>query len=324
MSEKKISRREMLRNSGLALLGSGFLGLCSCVPAATDKVKNASQKKERPFRISLNTSTIQGYKLGVEEQIDRCIETGFDGIELWVRDVENYIRHGGSPETLAERMKKGNLLLENMIGFSNWISDDELLRVEALNVMRRDMELTARLGGKFIAAPVQGIHSIEKEKLPLYAERYRKILEIGDETGITPILELWGAGALNQLSDAVAITIGTAHPKASMLLDFYHLYRGGNSFESLRQVNGSILPVFHINDYPSQPPRNELKDSDRIFPGDGICPFREVLPILYESGFRGGLSVELFNRGYWETMDVKTVLRNSYDKTYNVIMESGV
>ncbi|MDH6306990.1 2-keto-myo-inositol isomerase [Parabacteroides sp. PF5-5] len=324
MFEKKLSRREMLKSSGLALLGSSFLGVSSCVQASTDKAKNVTSAKDLPFRISLNTSTIQGYKLGVEEQIDRCIETGFDGIELWVRDVEDYIKRGGSPEALAERMKKGNLLLENMIGFSNWISDDDLLRAEALNIVWRDMELTARLGGKFIAAPVQGIRSIEKEKLPVYAERYRKILEIGDQVGVTPILELWGAGALNKLSDTAAITIGAAHPKATMLLDFYHLFRGGNSFESLRQINGSILPVFHINDYPAQPPRNELRDSDRVFPGEGICPFREVLPILYESGFRGGLSVELFNRSYWETMDVKTVLQNSYDKTARVISESGV
>ena len=30
-----------------------------------------------------------------------------------------------------------------------------------------------------------------------------------------------------------------------------------------------------------------------MFPGDGICPFNKVLPLLYDSGFRGGLSVEL-------------------------------
>lgn len=40
MLEKKISRRNMLRTTGLAVLGSTFAGLASCAP----------KKKEEPMR----------------------------------------------------------------------------------------------------------------------------------------------------------------------------------------------------------------------------------------------------------------------------------
>ena len=112
----------------------------------------------------------------------------------------------------------------------------------------------------------------------------------------------------------------TSKPLISSYLGINSVYR--NSFDSLRLINGKILPVFHINDYPELPPRTELRDSDRVFPGDGICPFNKVLPLLYDSGFRGGLSVELFNKGYWETMDVKEVLKKSFEKTTQVINSS--
>src|SRR5690606_12861783 len=173
-----------------------------------------------------------------------------------------------------------------MISFSTWMADGPTQRKEGVQKMRQDMELTARLGGAYIAAPVLGVSVIEKNKLPAYSERYRTILDEGERTGVIPILELWGAGALNQLSDTIAITTGAAHPQASMLLDFYHLYRGGNSFDSLWQINGGILPVFHINDYPASIPRQDLKDADRVFPGDGACPFETILPILDQTGFR--------------------------------------
>ncbi len=323
MFTDKMSRRQMIRKSGLAIVGTSLAGLSSCVSKMNDQPKtNSKDRKKRPFRVSLNTSTIRGYKLPVEEQISLCAAAGFEGIELWVNDVETYLEQGGSPERLAEIIKSNNLILENMIAFSTWIADDSIQRKEGIQKMRKDMELTARLGGKFIAAPVQGIRSIEKEKLPDYANRYLEILRMGDEEGVTPILELWGAGALNQLSDTAAISIGTAHPKATMLLDFYHLYRGGNSFDSLYQINGRILPVFHINDYPASPDRKTLIDGDRVFPGDGICPFNKVLPILHEIGFRGGFSIELFNQSYWNTMDVKTLLKKSYEKTVEVIDNS--
>jgi len=135
-------------------------------------------------------------------------------------------------------------------------------------------------------------------------------------------LELWGACALNKLSDCAQIVIATGHPNATMLLDFYHLYRGENSWDTLDCLNGSRLPVFHINDYPANISREQLRDSDRLFPGDGVCPFSELIPMLYDSGFRGAFSVELFNKIYWDTMYIQTILKNSYEKTYRVLYEA--
>ncbi len=316
-----MTRREMLRTSGIALMAGGLTGMLSC---STDgkQTGHFRDKNKSPFRISLNTSTIRGYQLPIEEQIDLCAEAGFDGIELWVSDVETYIEQGGTAEELGNRIKQHGLVLENMIAFSTWIADDPTQRTAGVQKMRQDMELTARLGGLYIAAPAQGIAAVEKSKMLEYADRYRVILEEGIQIGVTPILELWGGGALNQLSDTAAIAIGAAHPKASMLLDFYHLYRGGNSFDSLRQINGGSLPLFHINDYPGSIPRETLKDADRVFPGDGSCPFDTVLPLLYDTGFRGAFSIELFNKVYWDSMDVKTLLEESYNKTFDTVINS--
>lgn len=322
MLVKKMSRRTMLRTTGWAALGSAFAGLSSCGAKVKEESSEEGVSSKRPFRVSINVSTISGYKLPVRQQVDLCAEAGFEGIELWTRDVDAFVSRGGSYEELRRQLASSGLLLENMIGFATWFADDPLKREEGLRQMRHDMEMTAGLGGRFIAAPAQGVTRFDRSRLPEYAERYRAVLDLGDEIGVTPILELWGAGVLSQLSDTMAVAIGSGHAKASVLLDFYHLYRGGNPFDSLRLVNGKMLPVFHINDYPDTPPRMELKDSDRVFPGDGICPFSEILPLLYDTGFRGGLSVELFNKGYWETMDVKEVLRMSFEKTTQVINSS--
>lgn len=322
MLGKKISRRDMLFTTGLAFLGSAFTGWTSCAPEKEKPVSMPPLK--RPFRVSLNVSTISGYKLSVQQQIALCAEAGFEGIELWTRDVQAFVDQGGSYEELSKQLKESGLILENMIGFATWFADDPLKREEGLKQMRHDMEMTSRLDGKYIAAPVQGVTQFDRSQLLEYAERYKAILELGNAIGVTPILELWGAGVLNQLSDTIAIAIATGHPQASVLLDFYHLYRGGNSFDSLHLVNGKALPVLHINDYPDLPPREKLKDSDRVFPGDGICPFKKIIPLLYDSGFQGALSVELFNKGYWESMGVKEVLKMSYEKTIQVINDSLV
>ena len=149
---------------------------------------------ETSFPCCLNVSTIAGYKLPVQKQIDLCAEAGFEGIELWTRDVDAFVKQGGTYETLRRQLEGSGLLLENMIGFASWFADDPSKRKEGLNQMRHDMELVAGLGGKFIAAPAQGVTQLDRTRLPEYSERYRAILDLGDEMGVTPILELWGAG----------------------------------------------------------------------------------------------------------------------------------
>jgi len=303
-----LTRRKFLGSSTMALGGLALPICCN-----TEESKNPA-----PFRISLNVSTIRPYKLPVDQQIKVCGTAGFDGIELWVSDLEAYREKGGSWRDLATMLKDNRLILENIIGFAQWAVDDQSRRNAGLQQMQREMEMTATLGGKYIAAPMGGINRLNSS-LDDYAERFLRVIEAGKAVGVTPLLELWGSGALNRLSAAAYITIATGHPDANLLLDFYHLYRGGNSFDSLNLINVAHLPVFHMNDYPPAPPREQLNDSDRVYPGDGVCPFDTLIPLLYKGGFRGAFSVELFNEGYCQDHTVEQVLATTLEKTRKII-----
>jgi 2-keto-myo-inositol isomerase len=314
----KISRRTAIGTS-LKVSLAAFGGFAFTSNPQENKIRIAESPKLLPMRISLNTSTLLHYNIAVDQQIDLVAEAGFTGIELWMSDIKTYLDKGGNAEDLGKKLKSHQLTLENIIGFSKWCSDDAEERKTAIAQLREEMLITATLGGKFIAAPVQGISVLDPNKYDAYAERYTAILELGDETGVTPLIELWGMGALHKVADCAKIVIATGHPKAAMLLDFYHVHRGGNDWDTIDILNGKRLPVIHINDYPATPSYDKLKDSDRVLPGEGVCTFDEIIPKLYEAGFRGGFSVELFNKGYWETMDAKTLLKHSYEKTYAVV-----
>jgi sugar phosphate isomerase/epimerase len=55
-----------------------------------------------------------------------------------------------------------------------------------------------------------------------------------------------------------------------------------------------------MNDYPADPPREALKDSNRVWPGDGIAPMKQILANLAANHCRVMLSLELFNADYWK------------------------
>jgi sugar phosphate isomerase/epimerase len=146
------------------------------------------------------------------------------------------------------------------------------------------------------------------------AERYRTVLELGRQTRVVPQLEIWGGSkTLHTVSEAAFVAIEADHPDASILLDLFHLYKGGSGFNSLRMLNGNALGIFHMNDYPAQPPRETVTDADRVYPGDGVAPLDTVLRNLHAIGFRGPLSLELFNRRYWQ-QDPLTVARTGLEK----------
>jgi len=257
--------------------------------------------KTGPFRYCLNTSTIRGQKLGIEKEVDVAAEAGYDAIEPWVRTVEEYVEAGGKLTDLRKRIEDRGLTVESAISFPRWIVDDDTVRAQAVEQVKREMGLLAQIGGKRIAAPPAGATNEPGLDLLKAAERYRTILEVGDQMGVVPQVEVWGSSAnLHRLGQSMFVVIESGHPKACLLPDVYHIYKGGSDFNGLKTISAETIQVFHLNDYPADPPRATIRDSDRVMPGDGIAPLTRILSILLDNGSQAMLSLELFSKAYWE------------------------
>jgi sugar phosphate isomerase/epimerase len=274
------------------------------------------------FRYCLNTSTIRGQKLPLPEIIDLAARAGYDAIEPWISEIEAYVESGGDPGDLKSRIADSGLTVESAIGFFEWIVDDETARAKALQQAARDMELLAQIGGKRIAAPPMGATTVSNLDLLGAAERYRALLEIGDKTGVVPQVEVWGfSQSLNRLGEAALIAIESGHPDACILADVYHMYKGGSPAEGLKLVRGAAMHVFHVNDYPAIAP-DQIKDEDRVYPGDGTAPLTQIFNTLREIGFSGYLSLELFNADYWQ-QDAATVVQTGLQKMRAAVEQSS-
>ncbi len=299
-----LNRRDVLAATGAAALGS----------LASSSLKAAESRSAAPtqakVRFCLNTSTIREKKLGLDVEVDLAAEVGYEGIEPWIREIETYKKSGKSLSDLKKKIADHGMRVESAIGFARWISDDDAEREKGLEQMKRDMDLVRSIGGKYLAAPPVGMNGKDSPDLDLFAaaERYHAILELGRETGVTPQAEIWGHSKnLSRLGEAVFVAVESGHPDACILPDVYHIYRGGSAFDGLGLINGAAIQCFHFNDYPATPPRLEMNDSHRVYPGDGVAPWEEIIGMLNAIGFSGAASLELFNRDYWK-QDPKEVL----------------
>ena len=266
------------------------------------------------FHYCFNTSTIRGQKLSLVEEIDIVAKAGYTAIEPWINEIEAYMKQGGSLPDLKRRISDLGLTVASAIGFAEWIVDDDAKRAKGLEHARRDMDLVQQIGGTRIAAPAAGATEVTNIDYLKVAERYRALLSLGDHFGVVPMVEVWGfSKTLTQLGQAAMVAIEANHPKACILADVYHLYKGGSDFAGLNLLSGSSMHVFHMNDYPATPPRDVIADKDRVYPGDGVAPVVEVLQTLHNIGYDGYLSIELFNPTYW-SQDPHEVARTALTK----------
>jgi sugar phosphate isomerase/epimerase len=254
----------------------------------------------RPFLFCLNTATIRGQKLGIVKEIEVTSQAGYDAIEPWVDGLDEYVKSGGTLSDLRKRISDSGLTVEGAIGFPEWIVNDETRREKGMERAKREMEMVAQIGGKRFAAPPAGATDLPKLDLLQAAERYRRLLETGQQIGLVPELELWGFSKnLNRLSECVAVAMETGHPNACVLADVFHLYKGGSDYHAFQLLGPEAVQVLHMNDFPADPPREKIDDSYRTFPGDGSAPLTDTLRALHKTGGQKVLSLELFSRKYW-------------------------
>lgn len=286
-----------------------------CTNAYSDESNSEPTPK---LGLCLNTSTIRGQNLSLEEEITIAAEAGYDAIEPWMVELRRYIEMGGSLKDLNKRIQDAGLRVGGAIGFAQWIVDDASERAKGLEQAKQDMDVVRAIGGDRMAAPPAGATKDNQLELTQIAERYAALLKVGDDIGVVPMVEVWGFSInLSRLGESVAVMIESGHPKASLLPDIYHLYKGGSPMNGLSHLRGDAIGLFHINDYPDIP-RDAITDADRVFPSDGIAPMKEVMNILRHIGYRGMLSLELFNREYWKR-DPKAVAVEGYRKMKSLL-----
>ena len=319
MNTRNHSRRELISQAGLLAVGAALGNNLGVTIAKADP----EPQKGQPFRYCLNTATIRGQKLGIVKEIEVAAQAGYDAIEPWVDSVEAYVGSGGKLAELKQRIHDSGLTVEDAIAFPQWIVADDTRSAEGLEQAKRQMDLVVRIGGKRLAAPPAGATDLPKLDWKVAARRYRALLEAGGQIGLVPQFELWGFSKnFNRLGECVCVAMETGNPKACVLADVFHLYKGGSEIQGIRLLGQNAIQMLHMNDFPDNPPREKIDDSFRVYPGDGVAPLVGILQALHATGGPKVLSLELFNNTYW-SQDALTVAKTGLEKMKQVVAKAG-
>jgi len=247
------------------------------------------------MKFCLNTSTIKPQPL--IRKIELAAQAGYDGIELWVNDVYDFVGRGGEVREVETALSNNGLIVPSMIAIRQWGDMDgweyELVKEEA----RRRFALCARLGAPYIVA-TPPLEKAETEHLP---ERYCDLLKIGREEGVRPTFEYISFfKSIYRLADAWKIVQLTDDPDATIILDAFHNWNSGSTLDDLRAIPLEKISHYHIDDAAKGKPAATQTDPDRVMLGQGQIDLDAEVDVLKAKGYDKTVSLELFNAELWE------------------------
>lgn len=251
------------------------------------------------FKYSLNTSTIRNENTSVVDAIDIAADAGYDGIEPWVKEIDEWVEKGGVLSDLRDRASDKGIQIVNLIAFPEWAVPEDDRRAAGIAEAVRCFEMADALDCTYVAAPPFGIHTREVNLFDV-AKCYGDLVDAVAQFKATPILEFWGiAKTLGTLGEALMVAAECGRADTVLLADVYHMYKGSGHFHGLEHLGPNKLGLVHVNDYPADPGRDTVTDADRVYPGDGLANWPALVTALNHVGFEGMLSLELFNENYW-------------------------
>lgn len=246
-------------------------------------------------RYCLNTSTIRPCPL--IEKIRVAAAAGYQGIELWINDIYEYIGRGGEVREVEHALADHRLMVPCMIAMRNWgepIGPEYHL---ALAECRRRMELAARLGAPYVVATPPR----EPCPLPQLRDRYRDLLAIGREVGVKPTFEYISFfTSARSLADAWEVIREIEDEDATLILDSFHNFNTHSTVSQLAEIPLERISHYHVSDGGRNKPAGQQTDPDRVMVGDGAADLAAEVRLLKSRGYGGTVSLELFNQELWQ------------------------
>jgi 2-keto-myo-inositol isomerase len=245
---------------------------------------------------------------------------GFDVLEITATKLDKYLQ----AHTLVDARKlidAANLKTHAINSIEQINSRDAATRQKVLARTREISEWCRALDCPWIIA-VPGPTSPGATLVQTRDETVavlRAMNEVSAPRGVKLAFEFLGFPwcSVQTVAQAWEIVSAINLPTVGMVIDTCHFFAGGSTIGSIKALDARKLAVLHINDVEKMP-RELIEDANRLFPGDGVIPLKEIIVAVRSTGYDGVASVEIFRPAYWRRKPL-AVAKEAYTKSKKVI-----
>ena len=111
-------------------------------------------------------------------------------------------------------------------------------------------------------------------------------------------------------------------PNVGVLLDSWHWHHAGATLADILAAGRERIVHVHVNDARRQPPE-EVRDGDRLMPGEGVIDLAGFFRALQKAGYPDAVAVEVLGRGL-KQIPPEEGARLGLESTRAVMEKAGV
>jgi sugar phosphate isomerase/epimerase len=114
--------------------------------------------------------------------------------------------------------------------------------------------------------------------------------------GIRFGLEFGPVFPIEDLKSARRAALALGHPGVGLVVDSWHVFNGTTSWSDMQTLEATEIVLVQLNDHgPLTGTSLDEAKNHRLLPGGGVFPIQDLLDLLYDTGYRGLISVEVIS-----------------------------
>ncbi|WP_406375184.1 sugar phosphate isomerase/epimerase and 4-hydroxyphenylpyruvate domain-containing protein [Streptomyces sp. NBC_00647] len=242
------------------------------------------------MRTSIATVSLSG---SLTEKLTAAARAGFDGVEIFENDL---LASPLTPEEIGARTADLGLSIDlyQPMRDIEAVAEEEFAR--GLRRARHKFELMRRLGAGTVLV-CSSVSPLAVDDDALAAEQLHRLAVLAEDFGVRVAYEAlaWGRH-VSTYGHAWSIVEAAGHPALGTCLDSFHILARGSDPKGIEDIPGDKIFFLQLADAPLMA-MDVLQWSRhyRCFPGQGGFDLSGLLAHVLRAGYRGPLSLEVFN-----------------------------
>ncbi|MEX0561961.1 sugar phosphate isomerase/epimerase family protein [Raoultella terrigena] len=157
----------------------------------------------------------------------------------------------------------------------------------------------------------------EHADVELMARELKQLAREAAEHNTSIVLEIMPFSNVRTVDTAVAIIKATDEPNVGLLLDIWHLARGGVSYDEIARIPAHYIKSIELNDAPRYPVQPLWQDTihHRVLPGDGVLDVPAFIRAVQATGYTGYWGLELLS-SVQRKLPLEIMAQQAFDATF--------
>lgn len=247
-----------------------------------------------------------------EDRMEAAGNAGFKGIGLVHNGMMDTVDKIGYPAMKAILEKNGikHVELEFLV---DWYHTGERRR-QSDKVCQELLEAAKALGARSIKiGPGIGEDTAD---IDVMVKEFTLLSQQAAEVGANVVLEIMPFSNVRTIETALAIVEGANQPNGGLLLDIWHLQRGGINFNDITKIPARFIKSIELNDahkYAIEPLWMDTIHK-RVLPGDGTFDIPAFIKAVQAAGYEGPWGLEVLSDTH-RKLPLELMAKRAYETT---------